>query len=213
MKNDFSTIRNDYGDRALKESEIPSDPIQLVQEWMDEAINEGSFEPTAIALSTIDSVGFPSSRMVLLKEIKASKLIFFSNYNSAKGRELAQDSKAGMLFFWPQLHRQIRIKGIVEKLSEKQSDSYFNERPYESKLGAWSSLQSELIANRTVLESNYEHFEKEFKNKFIPRPEFWGGYELNPISFEFWQGRKRRLHDRVVFSKDDDNWKVERLAP
>jgi len=213
MKKDLSAIRNDYGSRAINESELPLEPVLLMQEWIDEAINKGIYEPTAIVLSTIDSEGFPSSRVVLLKGIQDGKLVFFSNFKSAKGKELEINSKAGLLFFWPQLHRQIRIKGNIEKISEAYSDSYFKDRPYESKIGAWASPQSEVIPNRASLESSYSFFEEKFKNKEIPRPDFWGGYELDPISFEFWQGRSGRLHDRVVYGKNELGWGISRLAP
>jgi len=213
MKNKFSDIRNDYGNRSLEESEMPSDPIGLTQEWLNEAIKEGLYEPTAISLSTIDFEGYPTSRIVLLKSILNSKFIFFSNYNSAKAKELENTSKAGILFFWPQLHRQIRITGKVKKISELQSEEYFNERPVESKIGAWASAQSEPIKDRDFLESNYNYYKKKFNSQTIPRPEFWGGYELEPVGIEFWQGRSKRLHDRMVYRKNDSAWVIERLAP
>ena len=213
MKNEFSDIRNDYGDKGLIESELPSEPVRLTNHWLNEAIKEGLYEPTAITLSTIDSGGFPSLRIVLLKEIQKGKLIFFSNYDSAKARELELNPNAGLLFFWPQLHRQIRIKGKVEKLSQKQSDDYFNMRPEESKIGAWASPQSEVIEDRDFLELNYKKYEKKFNNKIISRPEFWGGYIFDPLNFEFWQGRSKRLHDRLVYSKKESDWEIRRLAP
>lgn len=213
MENEFSDIRNDYGDIGLRESELTSDPVQLVRDWLNEAVKEGFYEPTAISLSTIDSEGFPSSRIILLKDIQKGKLIFFSNYNSAKARELELNLNAGLLFFWPQLHRQIRIKGRVEKLSPEQSDEYFKMRPEESKIGTWSSPQSEVIKDRDSLELNYRHYEKKFHNKIIPRPEFWGGYMFDPLNFEFWQGRSKRLHDRLVYIKKGNKWEIERLAP
>ncbi|MCF8380442.1 MAG: pyridoxamine 5'-phosphate oxidase [Bacteroidales bacterium] len=213
MKNDLSAIRNDYGNRALNESELPKDPTLLLQDWMDEAINEGLYEPNAVVLSTTDSDGFPSSRVVLLKAIQDGKLVFFSNYSSAKGKELEKNPKAGLLFFWPQLHRQIRIKGNVERISDAHSDLYFKERPYESKLGAWASAQSEVISGREAIESKYSFYKGKFKDKEIPRPAFWGGFQLHPKNIEFWQGRSGRLHDRLVYGRDGAGWGIWRLAP
>ncbi len=213
MENEFSDIRNDYGDKGLIESELPSEPIRLTNNWLNEAIKEGLYEPTAITLSTIDSGGFPSLRIVLLKDIQKGKLIFFSNYDSAKAMELDLNPNASLLFFWPQSHRQIRIKGKVEKLSSEESDEYFKQRPEESKLGAWASPQSEVIKDRSFLELNYKKFEKKFNKKIIPRPEFWGGYIFDPLNFEFWQGRSKRLHDRLVYSKKEGDWTIRRLAP
>jgi len=167
-----------------------------------------------MCISTIGKDGFPKSRIVLLKEITNDGFIFYTNYTSEKGRAIDENNNICLSFFWPALEQQIIIKGKAEKLSEQTSDLYFNSRPNGSKLGAWASNQSKVVSSKRELEDNLKQFEKEFKNKDIPRPKHWGGFITKPISIEFWQGRPNRMHDRIRYALEKDfSWKLERLAP
>jgi len=167
-----------------------------------------------MTLATADKNGTPSARIVLLKGYDARGFIFFTNYNSAKGNELAENPKASLLFFWKELERQVRIDGTVEKISAIESDIYFKSRPIGSQIGAWASPQSTVIKNRQVIEENFLKYEEQFGNQNIPRPEHWGGYLVKPNKIEFWQGRSSRLHDRIQYTfQTDGNWKRERVAP
>lgn len=213
MQNKLSEIRNDYGEDGLYEHEVPDEPFELVQTWLNEAIKNEIYEPTALTISTIDLHGKPSSRIVLLKDVQQEKLIFFSNYNSVKGKEIEENPYVAALLFWPELHRQIRIKGEIEKTSKEESDKYFIKRPFLSKLGAWASPQSEIVKDRNFLEQNFKMTEQKFKDKDIPRPTHWGGYAINPLSIEFWHGRSKRLHDRLIYRKVKFGWQIKRLAP
>jgi len=205
--------RTNYQKSELLESSILGNPIEQLKQWLDHAIEENVPEPTAMVLSTIDSNGFPDSRVVLLKEINAEGLVFFTNYNSKKGKQISGNNHVSINIFWPTTERQIRIKGIVEKIPEADSEDYFKSRPIESQLGAWASPQSQIIEGREVLVENYKLYQKQFENQTISKPLHWGGFLISPVSFEFWQGRENRLHDRLEFILSDQQWIMHRLAP
>jgi pyridoxamine 5'-phosphate oxidase len=194
--------------------ETSQDPINQFNGWFEEAHNEDEKEANAMIISTIDHNGFPDSRTVLLKEIENKKFVFYTNYESSKGKQLAANPKCNLLFLWLSLERQVRIKGTVSKLTEEQSFQYFSKRPKESQIGAWSSPQSQVIGDRNVLEKSYKTNEDKFAGvDHIPLPPFWGGYAVDPVEIEFWQGRSSRLHDRIRYRLVNNNWTKERLAP
>lgn len=207
------TLRTAFNYVPLEEKNIDKNPINQFNKWMQEAIDAKTGEPNAMTLATVDSKGFPEARVVLLRGIDKSGFSFFTNYKSAKGRELSK-KKACLNFFWIELARQVRIVGTVKKVSKKDSDDYFNSRPRESQISAWTSNQSEVIGSRDVLEKKYALMEKKFQNKKVPRPSYWGGYAIMPLTIEFWQGKQNRLHDRILYSKlKTGKWKIERLSP
>jgi pyridoxamine 5'-phosphate oxidase len=213
MRN-IADIRKDYMLQSLEESEVAQDPIEQFERWWDQAINAGIDEINAMTLATVSMTGAPSARMVLLKGYDENGFVFFTNYESRKGDELAKNPQVCLVFFWKELERQIRIEGIASKLSEGDSDAYFHSRPESSRIGAWVSPQSRIIAGREVLDEMQRETEEKFNGKQIPRPPHWGGYLVKPISIEFWQGRPSRLHDRLLYSIDESGiWKIERLAP
>ncbi|MET7030169.1 pyridoxamine 5'-phosphate oxidase [Sediminicola luteus] len=215
MQKDLGNYRKSYEKSALEEGAISDNPIELFQKWFYEVeASEGIDEPNAMTISTIGLDGFPKSRVVLLKKYTFEGFIFYTNYTSEKGKAIANNPNVCLSFFWPNMERQIIIKGKAEKLAENLSDGYFESRPEGSKLGAIVSDQSSVIPSRSVLEEKLKALEKEFQGKEIQRPDFWGGYMVKPVSIEFWQGRPNRLHDRVRYSLQEDyNWKIERLAP
>lgn len=208
---DLHHIRNDFRKGSLDTSDLKESPLEFLQQWLDEALKSEVNEPTAFSLSTVDSDGFPTSRILYLKGLIDHRLRFYTNYKSHKGYELATNPKAHMLFFWPELQRQLRITVEIQKCSPSESDEYFYSRPIESQFGAMASPQSTEIANRTIIEETLKTL-KEKHNKPV-RPEHWGGYNATPVSFEFWQGRPSRLHDRFIYEKEGENWIVKRLAP
>lgn len=210
----LAQIRTDYHLASLEKEEVGSNPIAFFEQWMLQAEHAEITEVNAMALTTVDTSGKPHARIVLLKGIEDGGFVFFTNYESHKGKEIQHNNKVALLFFWKELERQVRIEGIIEKASEAYSDQYFHSRPKGSQIGANASPQSQVIENRTILEDNVADLEKEFENKVIPRPENWGGYIVKPTLIEFWQGRRSRLHDRIVCEKKEDNtWKIYRLAP
>jgi pyridoxamine 5'-phosphate oxidase len=213
MPKKLSEIRTEYMLRKLNEKDIEKDPFLQLKLWIDEAIEAKVCEPTALSLSTVSPDGKPSSRIVLLKELSDKGLVFFTNYESQKGKELLNNPFGALLFFWPELQRQVRIEGKAEKISKNESAAYFSSRPRGSQLSALSSPQSSVVPKREDLEKLRDDLERKYENKDIPKPENWGGYILIPDYFEFWQGRENRLHDRIVFSKKGHDWKIERLAP
>jgi pyridoxamine 5'-phosphate oxidase len=209
----LAEFRKDYIKHSLDVMVVGNDPVNFFSGWLNEAIQSGVQEPTAMAVSSVSADGKPSSRMVLLKGIEEGKFKFFTNYNSRKGQELNINPNMAMLFFWPELERQVRIEGKVEKIPGDESDIYFNSRPLESRLGAIASPQSKVISGREELEELYNNLEETILPQEVERPDYWGGYSLKPDSVEFWQGRPGRLHDRIRFRKEGNTWIVERLAP
>lgn len=206
-------LRNDYSGEALDTSNTPENPLIFFKQWMEQALHAKIKEPNAFTLSTVNAEGKPSARIVLLRDIKEG-LHFFTNYNSRKGEEMAQNPHVSATFFWPELERQIRVEGQVSKLTADLSDAYFHSRPIGNRIGAWASPQSQPLENRKALEDKMSVFESKYAhNNAIPRPEHWGGYALMPIYFEFWQGRPSRLHDRVAYSYIKGTWIKQRLAP
>ena len=210
---DIANIRKDYTQSALSEQDVLSDAIQQFEKWWSEAVASEIEEPNAMTLATINEQGFPSARIVLVKDISEEGFSFFTNYNSDKGQQMSAHDRVALLFFWKELERQVRIEGTIEKLSDADSDAYFASRPRGSRIAAWSSPQSEIISNRSVLDQRAAEFEEKFQNQDVPRPPHWGGYLVRPISIEFWQGRSSRMHDRLKYIKEENVWKIVRLAP
>ena len=199
---------------TLDEQLIDRDPIAQFRRWFADAVADGLPLPEAMSLSTITAEGKPTARMVLLKKVDAQGFVFFTNYNSAKARELAANPNASLVFFWPQLERQVRVEGVVSKTSAAESREYFASRPRGSQIGAWASPQSEVIPGRDVLEQRRAELEDVYRDREIPWPEHWGGYCLKPERIEFWKGRRDRLHDRILYVRQpDESWTIQRLAP
>jgi pyridoxamine 5'-phosphate oxidase len=208
----ISSIRKDYTFKTLEIEDVKHSPIDQFHLWLQEAINSEALEVNAMTLSTLGLDGFPNGRIVLLKELDTG-FIFFTNYESEKGKELENSPKASLTFFWAELERQVRVVGQVEKISEKESDDYFFSRPIGSQIGAWTSPQSKKIPSREILDQMKEDVENEFSTKPMIRPPHWGGFRLIPAKIEFWQGRSSRLHDRVLYEKIEAEWEITRLAP
>lgn len=211
--NDIASIRREYAQKQLDESDVNCSPFVQFGLWLDETIRAEISEPNAMVLATSTLEGKPSARVVLLKQFDDKGFSFFTNYQSRKASQLEQNPSAALVFFWPELERQIRIEGKVSRVSDQKSDEYFNTRPKGSKIGAWASPQSQVIPNRTFLDSLKIDSENQFSGKPINRPANWGGYRLTPNLIEFWQGRPNRLHDRIQYSLIGDEWIIERLAP
>ena len=208
----IADIRTDYKRGALDEEHADADPIKQFSRWWDEALKSEALEANAMTLATADASGRPSARTVLVKDFDARGFVFYTNYDSRKGRDLAANPRASLLFFWPELERQVRIDGTVEKVSAEESDAYFNSRPLASRIGAWASPQSQPISGKAWLmakaaEMGVRH------GLNPPRPPHWGGYRLRPEEMEFWQGRPSRLHDRLLYRPEGDGWRRQRLAP
>lgn len=210
--NDLKNMRLSYERDQLIESNISKDPFVQFTIWFDFVLKAEIFEPNAMTIATAAKNGIPSARVVLLKEYDETGFTFFSNYGSRKGKELSENPFASLLFWWRELERQVRIDGRVEKISKKESQKYFNVRPLKSRYGALASNQSEVVKDREFLENKFADLEKKFGNN-PPMPENWGGYKLVPSRFEFWQGRRDRLHDRICYEKVENNWKISRLSP
>lgn len=209
---DISSIRKDYSLKTLNINDLCKNPIDQFNLWFQEALISQVIEINAMTLSTIGEDGLPNGRIVLLKEVD-SGFVFFTNYESQKGRELAKNPFASLTFFWPELERQVRIKGEIEKVSSKLSDEYFFSRPVGSQIGAWTSPQSQKLNSKEELEIRLKTFENKFQSTPITRPPHWGGYRLKPSYLEFWQGRPSRLHDRVAYELKVNNWEKSILAP
>lgn len=206
-------IRTDYKKASLAESDVTSDPYSQFANWFDQALKADVAEPNAMTLSTVNAEGKPSSRIVLIKEFDERGFSWFTNYDSAKGQDLENNPHAALLFFWIALERQVRIEGRIEKLSDRENDAYFNSRPLGSRQSALASQQSQPIADREALEQKLAAVVAEFGDH-PPRPSHWGGYRLVPERVEFWQGRSSRLHDRIIYTRDDNGaWKISRLQP
>lgn len=213
-KSTIQNLRQDYRSASLNEEDVNQNPYLQFEKWFSEALNAKVLEPNAMTLATADANGTPHARIVLLKEFTEEGFVFYTNYDSAKGKQIAENPFAALLFFWGDLERQVRIEGVVEKVSEEESIKYFQTRPKGSQLGALASPQSETIPNRKFLEDKLNLLMDEFGIKDIPKPEHWGGYRVIPNKIEFWQGRSNRLHDRLAYVQEkDQSWKFERLAP
>jgi pyridoxamine 5'-phosphate oxidase len=207
-------LREEYLAETLDLESAAADPIKQFDHWMDEALKAAVPEPNAMTLATVNTDGWPEGRVVLLKGFDEQGFTFFTNYESAKGAELLHNPKASLVFCWLELQRQVRIRGMVDKIPRAESVAYFRSRPRGSQLGAWASPQSTPVANRSVLEQRLKAVEEKFAGvEQIPCPEHWGGYILRPEQIEFWQGRASRMHDRIRYRKSDQNWDLERLAP
>jgi pyridoxamine 5'-phosphate oxidase len=208
----IAQLRKNYTFGQLSETEVPPNPLSLFQLWFDQAVKAECPEPNSMTLATADAAGNPSARIVLLKGADEAGFTFFTNYESQKGKDLAVRPQAALLFHWHELERQVRIKGLVERVSPTESDEYFHSRPAASRIGAWASPQSAEIPNREFLEEAEKRFAADFGDK-PPRPDHWGGYRLHPTEIEFWQGRPSRLHDRIHYQLDGAQWRIARLAP
>ncbi len=209
----IADIRNDYKQRSLNESDMAANPMEQFTAWWDDAIKSDIYEVNAMTLATVNAAGRPSARIVLLKGYDENGFIFFTNYQSHKAQDMEANPHVSLVFFWKELERQVRIEGTVTKVSAEESDAYFHSRPVGSRIGAWASPQSRVIASRAVIEDKVKELEGNFENKTIERPPHWGGYIVAPELIEFWQGRPSRLHDRMQYTKDGQGWKIERLAP
>jgi pyridoxamine 5'-phosphate oxidase len=212
MNKDIAGIRRDYTLQTLSESGVAANPMEQFTNWWNEVLKSDIEEPNAMTLATSTQDGKPRARIVLMKDYNENGFVFFTNYESSKGTQLASNPFCSLLFYWKELERQVRIEGKVQKLDTADSDEYFNSRPVESKIGAWASPQSQVIENRDIIENNVARFSQKFKDE-IPRPPHWGGYCVLPEQIEFWQGRPGRLHDRILYTRVENNWKIERLAP
>lgn len=210
---DIAAIRQSYTKSTLTEAEIAKDPIQQFKKWWDEAMSSQIEEVNAMTLATASTDGFPSARIVLLKEFSEKGFTFFTNYNSFKGRQLEENPKACLVFFWKELERQVRITGLVTRTSAVDSDQYFLSRPEASRIGAITSPQSAVIENREWIDNQYLQNQERLQGTTISRPDHWGGFIVKPIIVEFWQGRASRLHDRIQYTLEENSWKIERLAP
>ena len=214
MSSTIADIRKDYKLRSLLEKDVATQPIRQFDTWWQEALHSEIDEVNAMTLATASADGVPAARVVLLKGYDERGFVFFTNYESFKGMQLAENPRACLVFFWKELERQVRITGLVEKVSAEESDAYFNSRPEGSRIGAWVSPQSQVINSREWLEEQEKKYLSDFSGKPLKRPDHWGGYRVKPISIEFWQGRSNRLHDRIQYSLQADNtWIIERLAP
>jgi pyridoxamine 5'-phosphate oxidase len=199
--------------RGVRESDLQADPVEMFRRWFALARRARLHQPNALSVSTATPSGVPSSRMVLLKGFDERGFVFFTNYESRKGGELAANGRAALLFFWSELHRQVRLEGAIARVSREESERYFHSRPRGSQLGAWASHQSRPLASRAELIKREKEFEQKFAGQEVPLPPYWGGYRVIPSRFEFWQGRAYRLHDRFTYERTDDGWTTQRLSP
>ncbi len=222
MSMDFTDQRLSYEKGQLDQQSVPASPLELFKSWMNEAIEQQVQEPYAMSLATCGADNKPSVRIVLMREITETGIVFYTNYESAKGQDIAENPNAEVLFFWHELERQVRISGSIAKIDADKSAAYFQKRPHDSQVGAWvSQPQSGEVANREIMEQTFEQLQSDYsEDKTVPTPEFWGGYEITVNEVEFWQGRANRMHDRIVYSRDSNNqndnaasWVTKRLLP
>lgn len=207
-------LRREYVGQPLSEAEVDHDPVLQFESWFEDALRAKIPDPHAMVLATVSASGTPSARVVLLRDFGKNGLVFFTNYRSRKGIEIMSNPAVAAVFFWVELDRQVRVEGRVKKVSVEESDKYFHSRPRESQLAAWASNQSEAIDSRAELEKLFKDFKLEFRGRSVPRPDYWGGFRIVPTSYEFWQGRANRLHDRVRYHFDrSGSWVIQRLAP
>jgi pyridoxamine 5'-phosphate oxidase len=213
LPRDLADLRKEYTRAGLAESDVVPDPVEQFRRWFDAALDAGLHEPNAMTVATATRDGRPSARVVLLKGFDGRGFVFYTNYGGRKGREIEENPRAALLFYWGELERQVRIEGAVSRVSGEESDAYYASRPRGSRLGAWASEQSGTVEGRGVLEGRVRDLEAEYEGREVPRPPFWGGYRVEPEVVEFWQGRENRLHDRIVYRRNDGGWKIERLQP
>ena len=214
MNANVADLRKDYQFQGLSETDADRNPFKQFQLWFDQALAAQLPEPNAMTVATVTKSGKPRARIVLLKNFDERGFVFYTNYHSHKGQELADNPQAAIAFWWAELERQVRIEGRVLKVSVRESDEYFHSRPFNSRLGAWASEQRQVIESREVLEQGLQDLKTKYENQDIPRPPDWGGFRVIPTAIEFWQGRPSRLHDRLLYSLlDDGSWQIERLSP
>ncbi len=213
LKDHIAKLREDFTKGTLSEAEVDKFPAKQFEKWLGQAVDAKILETQAMNLNTVSAEGKPSSRIVYLREFGNDQFTFYGNYNSKKAKHMEKNPNVSINFFWPDLERQIRIEGSVVKCSAQESDAYFNSRPYESKLGAWASDQSDDLVSRAELEKKVEEFRKKYSEKDIKRPAHWGGWTIQANYYEFWQGRKSRLHDRIIYMLEDTHWNIKRLSP
>ena len=210
---DASNLRKEYISTDLDKADVDHDPVVQFQVWFENAIDADLHEPNAMILATATTDGKPSARTVLLKGYDERGFVFYTNYEGRKAGELETNPRCALLFYWGELERQVRVEGAVSRISEQESDEYFASRPRGSRLGAWASQQSRVVEGRCSLEQKLHSLQAEYKDREVPRPPFWGGYRVEPEEIEFWQGRESRLHDRLVYRREDGAWRIERLQP
>lgn len=214
MQKDLSDYRKSYNKGALLEDQIPANPYALFDNWLEMAkASDEIEEPNTMHLSTIGPDGFPKSRVVLLKQVEDGDFLFYTNYTSEKAKSIDGNPQVSLNFFWPALQRQCIVIGKAVKVDRERSESYFHSRPRGSQIGAWASNQSSEVPSREYLDKQIEKYEKKFEGQEVPLPDFWGGFAVKPVSFEFWQGRENRMHDRILYTPAESGWKTKRLAP
>jgi len=210
---DISALRREYTFSGLQKENLCSSPYEQFEKWFSQATQAGLETPNAFSLATVNAQGAPSVRTVLLKLFDQKGFVFFTNYSSHKARDIAQNPNVAALFHWLEFDRQVKIEGQAEKISTAESLKYFSARPRGSQIGAWCSHQSRVVSSRSLLETQFKAIKEKFQNQEIPLPDFWGGFRIIPQNIEFWQGRENRLHDRFRFTRENDDWKIKRLAP
>ena len=213
VRNYLNTIRRDFSSQPLDNQSVKDNPFEQYGSWFEDAVGSQVLDPYAACLSTVDEYNKPSSRMIYIRDIFDESFVFYTNYQSLKGNDLELNSAAALNIFWIELERQIRIEGKVKKVDNAISDIYFKNRPRESQIGAWASDQSQVISSREILMEKIKVIEEKFKDKDVPRPPHWGGYQLVAEKIEFWQGRPNRLHDRIIYIKENNSWRKNRLSP
>lgn len=206
-------LRSDFAGQKLSKEDVDADPFVQFRTWFDEGVEAEVEELQAMVITSVSAEGWPSSRIVYMREIDEDGFVFYTNYNSSKGQDYAANPKISVTFFWKELARQLHVQGDIEQVSAERSDAYFASRPRMSQVGAWASEQSESLTSRNELELKVDAFDKRFKDQDVPRPPHWGGYKITPRAFEFWQGRPSRLHDRIVYKLVDGVWKIDRVSP